>query len=328
MDHSRKHADQADPLRSLSRAIARGTFQVPPRPVQDQSPRPPGPTAAGGRGSGGGHGDQDDPTHRCRICSGPMPEEAEPLGSMCSAECRKRNANLQRNARKRDRLREARAGRACAFCGHPVPDEMKKGTKYCSPACRNAVRYGRALDRLAPRACDACGKRFEPFSPDQRHCCGECARVTRRGGARLDPRPCGHCGKVFRPRRAGVWALLFDVLRGQGRGCNTAHPAPAQAGRVVRHDLQAKARREPVLRPVLRRSVKQCRRTDAGSAALASSPHRRPLRCDGRRVIRCGCVLLPQMLPQSRTPPIGRGLLLHKSLFYLVEPRGIEPLTS
>jgi hypothetical protein len=37
---------------------------------------------------------------------------------------------------------------------------------------------------------------------------------------------------------------------------------------------------------------------------------------------------VPPVFPQSKTPPFERGFMLSKSLFCLVEPRGVEPLTS
>ncbi len=86
--------------------------------------------------------------------------------------------------------------RACDTCGKLYQPDRISG-RFCAEKCKRiAYRY------LEARQCERCGKEYRPNSsnPKQRFCSNRChydARVPT-----LQPRTCVACGHTFQPRRA------------------------------------------------------------------------------------------------------------------------------
>lgn len=173
MDNRGRNPDRTDPLRSLSRAIARGASQVLQRHllIGKQS------VSAGKEGSGRGQGNIPsrevgpcDLTNRCEWCQKPLPLNARRSQEYCSSKCYNK-AYWQLSAQAR--LTEL-AGRCCAGCGDAMPVQMHRNAKYCTPGCR--LRHSPAAGRLlAKKSCLHCARVFRVRTVDQKYCNLSCA---------------------------------------------------------------------------------------------------------------------------------------------------------
>lgn len=195
MDDPRGNPDRADPLRSLSRAIARGASQVLQQHMRGVPKPLAGALGAGERRSRGKDGDDKDLTHRCEVCGSALPEGSSSIRKFCSRRCaQKERTSLERAARA-----EENAQRGCAVCKQPMPPQKQRNAVYCSIRCINAAAINRRKGRTSQRLCSHCGTPFHPDKPNRRFCCHDCsvAAITLH-----HPVPCAHCGVMFRPKTA------------------------------------------------------------------------------------------------------------------------------
>lgn len=197
MDNSRRNLDRADPLRMLSRAIARGASQVLRQGVRSLASAAAEQKERSVRRNGCYAGDQLDLTHRCDHCRKALgPGRADRL--YCNAKCRSASAwALERQARDDDL-----AARPCAQCGGPLPAGNRSDTMYCSRKCYRKIEYARwiaAGNRQPPhsarrlrllKSCAHCGQEFHPFDRKQRFCSRRCIRPHQPGqGRKIERQP-------------------------------------------------------------------------------------------------------------------------------------------
>lgn len=191
MDHSRRNLDRADPLRSVSRAVARGTFQVLRAPVRGCVRGVVREDAFGKRGSSSSDGGAIDLTDRCEGCGSPLPEGATVRRAWCGSACYGAHyRQMEREAREIERANDL-----CAGCGELIPATKRVDAIYCRKACRDRGRRHRLLTQS--KACPHCRANFAPLRPDQVHCSRDCKNAERRQRQMI---PCRGCGAVFRNR--------------------------------------------------------------------------------------------------------------------------------
>lgn len=195
MDHSRRNPDRADPLRSLSQAIARGASQVLREAVRQCAQREPSAYQGGERASSLSDGGRKqgiplDLTARCEHCHSPLPPMSTAARKFCDKKCQSAYFNGLTAAA----LREEKQGRSCILCGEAIPAERRADALYCKSACRE--RHCNPRKRLAiTRACPHCGDNFRPSHKVQAHCSRECRTAALREAAK---RPCEWCGNIYR----------------------------------------------------------------------------------------------------------------------------------
>jgi hypothetical protein len=186
MDRRLRQPDRADPLRSLSQAIARGALQVLQPSLQQRAQQSCKSSHEHEGGTGGRLSGPLDLTHRCEHCDGLMPE-ASPTGrrrrrsaKYCSIKC------LWASAVAIDTLRrlQSRLGRICKWCQGDIPVSRKFRSIYCCARCAKAASRKAAPLRKRTRdskrlriekTCPSCENAFRPFDRMQVCCCHKCA---------------------------------------------------------------------------------------------------------------------------------------------------------
>ncbi len=189
MDDTRKHADRANALHSLSQTIARGTSQILRDALRVQSSRlyqPP----QGGDGREGRHfGDPLDLTLKCRFCGARMADKLSESRVYCSSHCKDRDRNALISAGRA----EALGDRRCRNCGDLIARGRRADTIHCSPRC-SLQAWQRSQYPLKKCAC--CGSLFQPRTASSRFCSKSCAARFQRAA-----------------RRPGLTAARFDAIR-------------------------------------------------------------------------------------------------------------------
>lgn len=135
MDDTRRGADRADALCSLSRAIARGASQVLQQHMRGGASPMSYQAQGGGGREGGGVGDQVNLTRRCTRCDCIMPDGTRLNRKYCSDACVNAERQDDRRAVRQTIRAELIAGRRYQICGGPIPEKKFRGSKFCSLKC-------------------------------------------------------------------------------------------------------------------------------------------------------------------------------------------------
>lgn len=187
MDDSRGAVDRADPLRSLSRAIARGASQVLQQHLQGIVQPAPGNAKESRVRQGRDLGDPLDLTARCVHCGMPL-RHGSRRREFCDDACSRAGTA----ARRRDEAIEARLCRRCLFCNGPMSREYA-GRLYCSRACcwRSSHDQSRMMRK---KACARCGTSFRAYSETTKFCSPSCKVEAQR---KHPATTCTNCGEQF-----------------------------------------------------------------------------------------------------------------------------------
>ncbi len=206
MDGRSGDADRKNPVREMSRAIARGASQVLQRKLRGDflSGRSSDQACAGRPGDTAG--DPSGLTAWCEECQAPLPPNARTHRRFCNARCRDRNRyQIERAARA-----EARCGRSCPMCGIAIDDARPLNAKFCSSLCG-----GRAKEawhrRRRIKTCARCGDQFNAHKDYQRFCCVRCAKPQ------PSPVCCNYCSVEFIPKHGARFCSRSCARRAQWR---------------------------------------------------------------------------------------------------------------
>lgn len=223
MDHRSRNPDRADPLRQLSRAIARGAAQVLQQSVQVKPLQRAGEHQASQRRNSHSDDDPSQMNHCCESCGTQLPASSRPDRKYCCNACM--YASLKPIIRAEQHA--ARAGRICQGCDGVIPLSVRRGAKYCCAACRSRAKYAAMKASLPKRSCKQCGATFQGVDATQSYCSIQCASLAK---ITVPPRPCDWCGQVFKPVNAkGRFCCTSCASKAKAlaRGCRVAVPLTA-----------------------------------------------------------------------------------------------------
>lgn len=216
MDHSRRNPDRADPLRSLRKALARGSLQVLQQHVRGGTQPPHCQDESRARGSRDQDCDPNDLTHRCEQCGEPLPEGSRSSRKFCSWQCRERDRiTLERQARA-----EENAARQCRSCGQPIPPNKRRNAEHCSQRCISADQRRRIMAAAAARDCAQCGATFQPDKPGRKFCCLKCAKNALK---RRHDIACAVCSKSFHPKTYTARFCSLNCVAKAGHASGRLH---------------------------------------------------------------------------------------------------------
>lgn len=174
MDNRGRNPDRADPLRSLSQAVARGSLQVLQSSLQFRASPPARPAARDGCREGGGISGPLDLNAYCEHCGKPLPERKRSDKRYCDNRCAYRSCH----ALEMDARREARIGRTCQECGCIIPSERRRDAKTCSARCTSRASSRRERERaIHLKTCPICKTEFRTRARRQVCCSPRCVHA-------------------------------------------------------------------------------------------------------------------------------------------------------
>lgn len=203
LDNSDKYSDRADPLRALSRAIARGKAEILQRSVQGFAQQQSAQRAGDQRARCDGDGSPVDLTARCEHCGQPLPARTDTGRRVradrkyCGSKCRDASSNV---LVAEDRC-SARQQRRCERCGKDLSGRHRVSARFCTVSCGRRHRYATNAD-FGHKECKNCGAKFRAKKADAKFCSLKCS-----GRALFD------AGAIRPPvRRRRLTAARFDAF--------------------------------------------------------------------------------------------------------------------